>query len=310
MARLAITGITGKSGQFFWKELLLNQNLIKEKWPDGINLLSRNNRKLQGLDNGSFTTYSFEGELTNPDVVKVFCENCDTLVHIAGINWSLPLVEAAIAAGVKRVILVHTTGIYSKYKSEGEKYREIDAKIYQLVNKNKIALTILRPTMIYGDISDRNVVVFIKMVDKFKIMPTVNGAHYELQPVHCQDLGKAYYNVLMRPEICNGKDYVLSGGNPIELRQMFEEIAKGLGVKRKYISCPFSIAYIGAWIIYLFTFTKKDYREKVQRLVEPRVYSHEEATKDFGYKPVSFQDGIVDEIKQYINKNSFRRHKK
>ena len=41
-------------------------------------------------------------------------------------------------------------------------------------------------------------------------------------------------------------------------------------------------------------------REKVQRLVEPRVYSHEDATKDFGYSPMTFEEGIVDEIKQYL----------
>lgn len=300
MAKLAITGVTGISGSFFWDHILKNQEIIKEKWPEGINLLSRNKEKLENIEKGSLQTNYFAGNLTESNVTDDFCKDCDTLVHIAGIHWSLPLVQSSIKAGIKRLILVHTTGVYSKYKAAGEEYRQIDAKIYELVKENNIALSILRPTMIYGDISDHNVVVFIKMVEKFKLMPTVNGAHYELQPVHCKDLGKAYFDVLMHPEICNGKDYVLSGGSPIELRQMFEEIAKNLGGKRKYISCPYFIAYFGAWIIYLSTFTKKDFREKVQRLVEPRVYSHEDATKDFGYSPMTFEEGIVDEIKQYL----------
>jgi len=300
MAKLAITGITGKSGSFLWQRILENESLIKNKWPEGINLISRNKEKLENLKKGSLSTTCFYGDLTESDLTDVFCSGCDTLMHIAGIHWSLQLVKSAVKAGIKRMILVHTTGIYSKYKAAGEEYRQIDSQIYNIAKENNIALTILRPTMIYGDISDKNVVVFIKMVDKFKIMPTVNGAHYELQPVHCKDLGKAYFDVLMNPNICNNKDYVLSGGSPIELRQMFEEIAKNLGVKRSYISCPFCIAYFGAWIIYLLTFTKKDYREKVQRLVEPRVYSYTDAAKDFGYSPVSFEEGIVDEVKQYL----------
>ena len=283
-----------------WQHILENESLIKNKWPEGINLISRNKEKLENLEKGSLSTTCFYGDLTDSDITDVFCNGCDTLMHIAGIHWSLQLVKSAVKAGIKRLILVHTTGIYSKYKAAGEEYRQIDSQIYDIAKKNNIVLTILRPTMIYGDISDKNVVVFIKMVDKFKIMPTVNGAHYELQPVHCKDLGKAYFNVLMNPNICNNKDYVLSGGSPIELRQMFEEIAKNLGVKRSYISCPFFIAYFGAWIIYLLTFTKKDYREKVQRLVEPRVYSYTDAAKDFGYSPVSFEEGIVDEVKQYL----------
>lgn len=300
MAKLAITGVTGKSGYYFWNHIIANQEMIQEKWPEGINLLSRNQEKLENIEKGTLHTYYFTGNLTETNVVEAFCKDCDTLIHIAGIHWSLPLVQAAVKAGIKRLILVHTTGIYSKYKAAGEEYRQIDSQIYKIAKDNNIALTILRPTMIYGDISDRNVVVFIDMINKFKLMPTVNGAHYELQPVHCKDLGKAYFDVLMHPEICNNKDYVLSGGKPIELRQMFEEIAKNLGVQRMYISCPYAIAYLGAWIIYLLTFAKKDYREKVQRLVEPRVYLHDEATKDFGYSPVNFEEGIVDEVKQYL----------
>lgn len=300
MAKLAITGITGKSGSFLWQLILENERLIKNKWPEGINLISRNKEKLECLEKGSLSTTCINGDLTDLNATGAFCNGCDTLMHIAGIHWSLPLVKSAVNAGIKRLILVHTTGIYSKYKAAGEKYRQIDSQIYNTAKENNIALTILRPTMIYGDISDKNVVIFIKMIDRFKIMPTVNGAHYELQPVHCKDLGKAYFDVLMNPNICNNKDYVLSGGKAIELRQMFEEIAKNLGVKRIYISCPFGIAYFGAWIIYLLTFTKMDYREKVQRLVEPRVYSHADATKDFGYSPVSFEEGIVEEIKQYL----------
>ena len=265
--KLVITGITGKSGAFFWQHILENENLIKEKWPNGINLISRNKEKLESLEKGLISIVCFTGDLIESDVTDKFCEGCDTLVHIAGIHWTLSLVKSAIRAGIKRLILVHTTGIYSKYKAAGEEYRQIDAKIYQLVKENNIALTILRPTMIYGDISDKNVGIFIKIVDKFKIIPTVNGAHYELQPVHCKDLGKAYFDVLMNPAVRDNNDYVLSGGRPIELRKMFEEIAKNLNVQRKYVSCPFAIAYFAAWVIYLLTFTKKITEKKFRALL-------------------------------------------
>lgn len=300
MGKLAITGITGKSGQFFWQEIKNQESLIGQLYGDGINLISRDLNKLEEFKLAEINVSKFSGDLTDKQQNKEFCSGCDTLVHIAGIHWSLPLVKTAVECGIKRLILVHTTGIYSKYKAASEEYINIDSEIYEIAKKNNIALTILRPTMIYGDIKDNNVIVFIKMVDKFRIIPTVNGAHYELQPVHCADLGKAYFDVLISPEKCNNRDFVLSGGKPIELKEMFNEIAKNLNVKRSFISCPFFIAYAGAWIIFIFTFGKKDYREKVQRLVEPRVYSHDEAKQIFGYNPRTFQEGIVNEVKQYI----------
>ena len=52
--------------------------------------------------------------------------------------------------------------------------------------------------------------------------------------------------------------------------------------------------------LYCASFGRIDYREKVQRLCEPRVYDHDDATRDFGYNPRMFRIGIVDEVKEYL----------
>ncbi len=238
------------------------------------------------------------GDTLDGKFVERICAGCDTLLHIAGIHSSRVVVKAAARAGVKRMVLVHTTGIYSKYKYAGEEYRMTDSICYKICRENGIGLTILRPTMIYGTMNDGNVSTFIKMVDRFPAMPTVNGAHYVLQPVWCKDLGVGYFQCLMETATI-GHDYNLSGCEPIELRKMFDVIAEQLGIKRRYISCPYPIAYAGAWMVYLLTRKSVDYREKVQRLVEPRAYGHEDAAKDFGYRPANFADGVKEEIQEY-----------
>lgn len=68
-------------------------------------------------------------------------------------------------------------------------------------------VTILRPTMIYGDLCDSNMSKFIKMIDKFRIMPAINGGRSLIQPVNARDLGKAFYTVLMTPEKTDRKAY-------------------------------------------------------------------------------------------------------
>ncbi|MCI8400952.1 MAG: hypothetical protein HFI38_02460 [Lachnospiraceae bacterium] len=302
MKKLAVTGITGKSGLFFLSEVLKNEGIFLDRWKE-IRFSSRECEKAEKIKSrvkkSEITFRPFIGDTTDSVFCEKLCAGCDTLLHIAGIHSSRIMVEAAIKAGVKRMILVHTTGIYSKYKAAGEEYRETDKIVYRLCAENQIILSILRPTMIYGTLNDGNVSVFIRMIDKLPVMPTVNGGRYELQPVHCRDLGAAYFRVLMNEEVCSGNDYILSGGEPIELRRMFEEIAQNLEKKKHFISCPYPIAYAGAWFIYMLTLGKKDYREKVQRLVEPRIYGHEKATQDFGYAPRTFQEGIIDEVRMY-----------
>ena len=293
---LAITGATGKSGSVFLQFLCENRSRIDEMFPDGVRLLLHSDKATALGDSAETVT----GDLENIDFLKGALKGVDTLVHIAGIHWSREVAEAAAYNKVRRLICVHTTGIYSKYKEAGEEYRQIDDCVYRTCRKNNIRLSILRPTMIYGSVNDRNVITFIKMVDLFPIMPTVSGARYELQPVHYADLGKAYYDVLMNEEITAGKDYVLSGKEPILLRDMFTVIGACLGKKVRFISCPYPIAYFGAVVIYGISFKKIDFREKVQRLCEPRAYGHEDATRDFGYSPRDFAEGVKGEVEEYV----------
>ena len=175
-----------------------------------------------------------------------------------------------------------------------------------MCKSKNIILTILRPTMIYGTINDRNVASFIKMVDTLPFMPVVNNAEYELQPVHFADLGKAYYDVLVNEKITGGHDYILSGGEEITLRDMLIEMGAYLSRKMRFVSFPFWFAYSGAWLLYLVSIGKMDYREKVQRLCEPRVYPHEEASRDFGYSPRTFRSAIGEEVREYMEAKNRR----
>lgn len=298
---LVITGATGKkSGGHFTKNIGVNINTVEKLFPDGIRAIVRKTSDTRILEQCIPHIEKFHGDLTDKELLKKAFNNADTVIHIAGIHWSQEVVEAAAFCNVRRLILVHTTGIYSKYKEAGEEYRQIDKFVYSICNKNNIVLTILRPTMIYGNVHDQNVVVFIRMVDRLPFMPVVDGAKYELQPVHYKDLGDAYFQVLLNEKATANRDFILSGGKPVLLRDMFIEIGKNLGKKVRFVSFPFGIAYAGAWLVYLLTLSKKDLREKVQRLCEPRVYSHMEASDAFGYNPRDFETGIIDEVKEYI----------
>lgn len=298
--KLAITGITGKSGQAFAFYLSQNADKIREMFPDGIRLLLHKKRERDEKILSEFEPEIMYGELDDGGFLAESLAGVDTIVHIAGIHWSREIVTAAGNAYVRRMIMVHTTGIYSKYKAAGEEYRNIDEYVYMMCKSKGIVLTILRPTMIFGTLSDGNVAKFIKMVDKFPIMPVVNHAEYELQPVYFEDLGKAYLDVLLSEEVTGGHDYILSGGEEIMLKDMFIEMGAYLSKEMKFVSVPFPIAYAGAWFFYLISLKKIDMREKVQRLCEPRVYPYEEAARDFGYCPRTFRSVIGNEVAQYI----------
>lgn len=293
---LLVTGITGHTGRYFLQEL------INHKYEGRIRCIVRETSDTSMLDSSGLNIEKVVGDIRD----KVFLDKCmkdvDTIVHIVNIRHTLRIIKAAVNNNVKRAICVHTTGIFSKFKIASEEYIIIEKELKDIVAKNKIQITILRPTMIYGDLCDHNMSKFIKMIDRFRIFPVISHGKGLIQPVNARDLGKAYYDVLMMSAEKAKSEYILSGEKPIMMLETFKLISDNLGKKTMFLSFPLGFGIFLAQVLKGITLGKIDYIEKVQRMSEDRSFSHEEATVDFGYKPESFETGIAREVKEYLGK--------
>lgn len=296
---LLVTGITGHSGKYFLQELINN------KYEGSIRCIVRETSNTSLLDNSGLNIEKVVGDLDDPHFIDGVMNGVDTVMHIYNIHHSPMIVQSAIKNKVKRLILVHTTGIYSEFKYASEGYKKIEQKIKELKSDTKCLtkITILRPSMIYGDLCDRNMSKFIKMIDKFRIMPVINGGNSLIQPVNARDLGKAFYTVLMFPVKSDGDAYDLSGERPIRMIDAFRLISKELNKKTVFVSVPLSLGVLMATVIKTLTLGRIDYIERVQRMGEDRNYSHDAATSDFGYNPMTFEKGIQIEVQEYLEKN-------
>ena len=133
---LALTGVTGKkSGGVLAENIAKHISDVKELFPDGIRAIARETSNTSYLKKNIPGIEICRGELTDVSFLKDAFRNADTVLHLAGIHWSHEVVEAAAFCKVRRLILIHTTGIYSKYKEAGEEYRQIDAFVYDTCKK-------------------------------------------------------------------------------------------------------------------------------------------------------------------------------
>lgn len=294
---LLVTGITGHSGRFFLQEL------IKNKYHAPIRCVVREGSDTSLIDSSGLNIEKVVGDLEDQEFMNNVMSGVNTVVHIASIFYSVTLMRAAVKNDVKRAILVHTTGIYSKYKSASEEYSNIEKSIDEVIKEwnSTIGLIYLRPTMIYGYINDRNMMVFVKMVDKLRLFPIIDQGRNLLQPVNGRDLGRAYYQVLRKQNIMSG-DYILSGERPITMKELFQLISQLLNKKTTFISVPISLGVIMAKFLKVCTLGKVDFIERVQRMGENRSFSHERARADFDYKPMSLSEGLKIEIEEYLTK--------
>lgn len=290
---LLVTGITGHTGRYFLQEL------IEHKYEGPIRCIVRKESDTSMLDDSGLNIEKVVGDIHDEVFLDVVTRGVHSIVHIINIRHTRRILNAAINNDVKRIVSVHTTGIFSKFRIASEEYVIIEKEIQDILSKNDISMTILRPTMIYGDVCDRNISKFIKMIDKFRIFPVINHGKSLIQPVNARDLGKAYYDVLMIPVEKVKSEYILSGEKPITMFEAFKLISDNLEKKTMFVSFPLVFGVLLAKALKVTTFGKIDYIERVQRMSEDRSFPHEVAATDFGYKPEPFEIGIAREVREY-----------
>ena len=291
---LAVTGITGHSGGFFLEQLMQNH------FDGTLRCLVRPSSRTDALDASGLKVEKVVGQIDNPEDLRRLVQGADTVVHIAGIWFSIGLLEAIEAAGgVKHVVLVHTSGIYSRHKMASQVYKDIETRMQPFLDRG-MNITLVRPTMIFGDIRDHNISKFIRMVDKFPIMPQIGRGDALVQPVNARDLGQAYYKAAMHehlPEL----SYICSGERPVSVRELCAMIGEFLGKKTRFVNVPMGVGVAGARLVKAISGGRADFVEKVLRLGEDRSFSHEPAARDFGYDPEPFAVGLRREVEEYLN---------
>ena len=133
---LLVTGITGHSGRLF------AERLAREHYMGAMRYALRPGSDARFLQKTALNYSTIAGDITNAEFLDRIMQNVDTVLHIAGIQLSSRIVEAAIRNNVRWAILVHTTGRYSRYKSAAAEYIKNEDEILGL--RNRIAVTVLR----------------------------------------------------------------------------------------------------------------------------------------------------------------------
>ncbi|WP_342373177.1 NAD(P)H-binding protein [Propioniciclava soli] len=296
---IVVTGSTGNSGTHFIRELEAHG------FDQPVRCLVRTSTAVDGLVASPLDIEVLTGELDDPTFLDVALSGADTVVHIASLRFSPAIVAAALRQGVRRVLLVHTAAVFSRHKSASLEYRALEAQVAALLaaTEHQIEVTILRPTMIFGQPRDHNVSVFIRLVDRLRVVPLINGGASTLQPVHASDLGRAYHQALTRGTLPRA-EYVLSGERPVRLRELLQQISSGLGKRTLFVAVPLLLAGPAARAVRALTANRVDVVEKVLRMGEDRSFPHDRAAQDFGYAPRPVADTLAEEVAWYVARHA------
>ncbi len=293
---LYVTGITGHSGRWFL------ERLVKDNYRGKLRCVVLEDSDKTFLEGTGLDIETVVGDLNDQEFLTASMSGCKMVLHIASIFYSKNVVSAAVHNCVEWAILVHTTGRYSKYKSASEEYINIEE--YVLKFRDRISITVLRPTMIYGSSRDQNMYKLISFLHKIKFFPMFGEGNNLMQPVHARDLGNAYYDVILNRNATFNKSYNLPGKKPLAYIDLVSIVSNTLGRKNVIVKIPLWISTMSAKVYNAFDKNAIISVEQVLRMLEDKAFGYEEAMRDFGYSPLSFEDGIVEEVNEYLAKNN------
>ena len=215
--------------------------------------------------------------------------NTDVLIHCAPL-WLLPgyLKKLLTTGAIRRCVAMSSTSVIAKVNALDNQDRTLAERLLKaeeqlkVLAKDKLSLTILRPTLIYGYGEDKNITVIAKFIRKFGFFPVAGQASGLRQPIHVDDLVTAIRAIIDNP-VTFGKTYTLAGAQTLSYRQMLEKIFIKMGRSPRIIRLPLPLYRL------LLAIRGSDYSPgSANRMNQDLNYDIGPASTDFNFRPQSF----------------------
>jgi len=215
-------------------------------------------------------------------------------IALCGI-WNLPEhFDLMLRHGVRRVVCLSSTSRFTKTTSSNPQEEEIvrrlvegERRIAEWAQAHGVEWTILRPTLIYGRGTDRNLAEIVKLIRKLGLFPLFGRAEGLRQPVYVDDVAKAaVLSVFSADAGCSS--YNISGAEVLTYREMVSRIFKAMGRKPRFLSVPIWLFNFALFFLRLIPRYRKWNADMVQRMNRDMVFDHDDARRDFAYDPQRF----------------------
>ena len=225
-------------------------------------------------------------DLRDTRAMRAVLEGADACVHVAGIQ--LGEVLASAGARTRRLVVVSSAGIYSRHRASAATYERHEVAL----RDGAANCVIVRPTMIYGSIRDRNVHHVVALARRYRVLPIVGDGRSLIQPIHYEDLSEALAQLAAGTAtgIVNA-----GGGAAITIRDAALAVFLAIGARPQLVSVPAGPAMTMARLVDAVRGSR--WTERLERLAEDRSVDNARLIALTGRVPRDLPTGLRDMVR-------------
>ncbi len=210
--------------------------------------------------------------------------------------WTLPeRFDFLVKRGIRRIIVLSSTSIFTKVDSTDAGEREVVHRLTEgetalrlWAKNNGVIWTILRPTLIYGQGRDRNIMEIVRVIQRFGFFPLIGKACGLRQPVYVEDVAKACLAAFLSGET-GDRAYNITGGETLTYREMVIRIFSALGRTPRLLQVPGWIIRLSVTMVRMLPRYRHWTVGMVERMNRNLVFDSSAAMCDFEYTPRPFK---------------------
>ena len=248
----------------------------------------------KGSDTGelkSLGVATHECDFSDPDTYLEQFPTGATFVGLSNLRHCDSMMPHLVRKEVARCFCVTTTAVFSSFHSYANLYVEIEDRL----RSAPIPMTLLRPSMIYGNARDHNMSKLVRTLDRLPVFPVFGSGTALMQPVYVDDLVDGIVAAVRRNAI---GEFNLAGPTPLSYNDLLATVSSALGRKVPLIHVNHGLAArLVSALERVPGFPIK--HEQVMRLLEDKAFDISSSVRQLGYTPRNFDVGIAQQVAEY-----------
>lgn len=286
-----------------------------KEYNENIRLVSRNPQKVNPTDE------LMPADLTNPAEVRKAVEGSSVVYVTVGFPYSInvwkktwPQLMANVIAACKehkaKLVFFDNMYMYDKHhlngmtedtpisppSRKGKVRAEIAAKLMNEVKKGNLTALIARCADFYGPGVEKNGILnetVINPLSKGKKANWMGSFDCKHSFTYTPDAGKATALLGNTEDAYNQVWHLPTASDPFTGREWIEAVGAELGMKPKHRRLPEKLLKITGFFVPMV----KELAEMVYQYDRDYVFDSSKFEKRFGYRPVSYEEGIRETVK-------------